>query len=503
MQGCHSAIRTRNPDLFIPRGQYTVARIKRDLFRRSSIGASVVNREGGREGIPDFKMEKSIVERRVKQMEVEGVVFHSNVHVGATCRRNGLRPSMMPCSGGRLGQPFDFFEKSPGRELDGMVFAMTFLPQQNRRVAGLPQRDDRDHGGRQARDRHRRRRHGQRLHWHLVPAGRQVGDAAGDHAAAPRQGEQGAVLAALAAEAARLVQPGRGRQDRVLDLHHGLRRPQRQGGKVAYARVDAALKPIAGSAGELPADLVLFAMGFSGPVESGLMAELGLHLVPRGRFKGLDANERDYRIKGKAKLFAAGDIRRGQSLVVWAIREGRQAAHAIDKVFDGQVVAAALTCDRVKPRSPLEGPPRCVSTDVPSLDPAQGAPQVHKWMLLEHKSQGAVMQTPLEITFQGVEKSDAVENKIIEGFKQARKALRPHCAWPRRHRVGAPLRSTGQGLSNQDRDRDFDRAPIVVTHEPEVSQPQQDLLAGLRDAFETAQRCLDNTAARLSAGAKT
>jgi glutamate synthase (NADPH) small chain len=81
---------------------------------------------------------------------------------------------------------------------------------------------------------------------------------------------------------------------------------------------------------------VLFAMGFSGPVESDLVAELGLSVVPRGRFKGLDANERDYRIKGKAKLFAAGDIRRGQSLVVWAIREGRQAAHAIDSFLMGR-----------------------------------------------------------------------------------------------------------------------------------------------------------------------
>jgi len=86
----------------------------------------------------------------------------------------------------------------------------------------------------------------------------------------------------------------------------------------------------------LPADLVLFAMGFSGPLEDGPIQELGLSVVARGRFKGLDANERDYRVNGQSKVFAAGDIRRGQSLVVWAIREGRQAAHAIDRFLMGR-----------------------------------------------------------------------------------------------------------------------------------------------------------------------
>jgi len=106
--------------------------------------------------------------------------------------------------------------------------------------------------------------------------------------------------------------------------------------KLLFSRVDSSLKPIAGSDGELAAELVLFAMGFSGPIETDVVADLGLAVVPRGRFKGLDANDRDYRVKGSAKLFAAGDIRRGQSLVVWAIREGRQAAHAIDSLLMGR-----------------------------------------------------------------------------------------------------------------------------------------------------------------------
>jgi glutamate synthase (NADPH) small chain len=106
--------------------------------------------------------------------------------------------------------------------------------------------------------------------------------------------------------------------------------------KLLYARVDKSLKPVPGSEGSLPADLVLFAMGFSGPVESDVVRQLDLPVVPRGRFKGLDANERDYRVKARPKVFAAGDIRRGQSLVVWAIREGRQAAHAIDRFLMGR-----------------------------------------------------------------------------------------------------------------------------------------------------------------------
>jgi glutamate synthase (NADPH/NADH) small chain len=106
--------------------------------------------------------------------------------------------------------------------------------------------------------------------------------------------------------------------------------------KLHYVQVDHKLQPVPGTDAELPAGLVLLAMGFSGPVEEGLVKELGLDVVARGRFKGLDADERDYKIAGRKNVFAAGDIRRGQSLVVWAIREGRQAAHAIDKFLMGK-----------------------------------------------------------------------------------------------------------------------------------------------------------------------
>src|SRR5215475_14337425 len=90
-------------------------------------------------GIPDFKMEKHIVQRRVKQMEAEGVVFHCNAHVGKDIPARELEAShdALLFAGGSE-QPFDFFASAPGRDLDGLVFAMTFLPQQNRRVAGVP-----------------------------------------------------------------------------------------------------------------------------------------------------------------------------------------------------------------------------------------------------------------------------------------------------------------------------------------------------------------------------
>jgi glutamate synthase (NADPH/NADH) small chain len=96
-------------------------------------------------------------------------------------------------------------------------------------------------------------------------------------------------------------------------------------------RLDGQMKPVPGSEFPIPADLVLLAMGFMHPVQDGMVKDLRLDLDQRGNVK---ANDFDYR-SSRAKVFAAGDMRRGQSLVVWAIREGRQAAHAIDKFLMG------------------------------------------------------------------------------------------------------------------------------------------------------------------------
>lgn len=291
-------------------------------------------------GIPDFKMEKHIIDRRVKQMEAEGVVFHCGVNVGKDISAKELEDShdALLLAGGSE-TPFDFFAKSDGRELDGIHFAMDFLPQQNRRVSGEVPPAITDAKEILATDKHV-----------IVIGGGDTGsDCIGTSI---RQGAKSVTQLEI------MPMPPE-RENKAMSwpnwpLKLRISTSQAEGAKVEYSvsttgfsgsngkieklhyvGVDNKLQPIPGTEAELPADLVLLAMGFSGPVEEGLVKELGLDVVARGRFKGLDADERDYKVAGQSKVFAAGDIRRGQSLVVWAIREGRQAAHAIDKFLMG------------------------------------------------------------------------------------------------------------------------------------------------------------------------
>jgi len=289
-------------------------------------------------GIPDFKMEKAIIARRVKQMEAEGVTFHCNAHVGKTVSARDLEArhdAVLIAIGSE--QPFDFFAKTPGRELDGIHYAMEFLPQQNRRVAGERQ----PAGTREisAKDKH------------VVVIG--GGDTGSDCIGTSfRQGARSVTQLEI------MPKPPE-KEVKALSWPHWplklrISSSQAEGAKTEFSvqttgfsgeggkvrklhlvHVDARMQPVPGTEATLDADLVLFAMGFAGPVESGLVEELALPIVPRGRFKGLDASERDYKLGASPKLFAAGDIRRGQSLVVWAIREGRQAASAIDKFLMG------------------------------------------------------------------------------------------------------------------------------------------------------------------------
>jgi glutamate synthase (NADPH/NADH) small chain len=288
-------------------------------------------------GIPDFKLEKALVARRIEQMESEGVVFHCNVHVGKTISARELENQFdAVLLAGGSEQPFDFFAKAPGRDLDGLHFAMTFLPQQNRRVAGgkVPKAEEISAKGKDV----------------IVIGG---GDTGSDCIGTSfRQGAKSVTQLEI------MPKPPETEQKALSWPHWPLKlrvsSSQAEGatteysisttgftgkdGKVTalnYTRVDAKLQPVPGSEGKLPADLVLFAMGFGGPIESDVVAELKLPVVARGRFKGLDADERSYQTS-RAKLFAAGDIRRGQSLVVWAIREGRQAAHSIDRALMGR-----------------------------------------------------------------------------------------------------------------------------------------------------------------------
>ena len=291
-----------------------------------------------RYGIPDFKMDKQLVDRRIKQMEAEGVVFHCGVHVGKGLLIDKLsttHDSVLLAMGSE--QPFDFFAKAPGRDLDGIHFAMDFLPQQNRRVSGEKLGKVRELS---AKDKHV-----------IVIGG---GDTGSDCIGTSfRQG-------ALSVTQLEIMPMPPQKENKALSWPHWpvklrVSSSQAEGAKVEYSisttgfsgkdgkvdkllftRVDAKMQPMQGSEGELKADLVLLAMGFEGPIETDVVAELGLTPVARGRFKGLEADEKNYRIKGREKLYAAGDIRRGQSLVVWAIREGRQAAAAIDKALMGR-----------------------------------------------------------------------------------------------------------------------------------------------------------------------
>jgi len=284
-----------------------------------------------RYGIPDFKMEKHLIDKRVAQMEAEGVTFHYDAHVGfnvAVAELDGY--DAVALTGGA--------EKSrdlpiEGRELDGIHFAMDFLPQQNRRVSGEPAGDA---PAILAKDK--------RV---IVIGG---GDTGSDCIGTSIR--QGAISVTnfellpqpplqenkpltwpdwplklrtsssheegVAREFSVLTQKFSGRDGKVAKLH--------------CVQVDDKIKPVAGTEFEIEAELVLLAMGFVHPVHEGLIKDLGVELDGRGNVKA----DTDAYQTSRPKVFAAGDIRRGQSLVVWAIREGRQCAHAIDKFLMGE-----------------------------------------------------------------------------------------------------------------------------------------------------------------------
>jgi glutamate synthase (NADPH/NADH) small chain len=296
------------------------------------------DRIGGllRYGIPDFKMEKYHIDRRVEQMRAEGVEFRVNAHVGAT-GKNGV-------SAARLLEEFDALVASagsehprdldvPGRDLDGVHFAMDFLPLQNKRVAGDPDVPPLTAKGR-----------------HVIVIG--GGDTGSDCVGTSnRQGALSVTQFELLPQPPEhenkpLVWPYWPMKMRTSSSHEeGCERDwavqtkafKGEGGKVAAlvaCRVewkDGKLREVPGSEFELKADLVLFAMGYLHPVHTGMLEELGVEYDARGNVK---ADTEHYRTS-VPKVFAAGDTRRGQSLVVWAIREGRQCARAVDEFLMG------------------------------------------------------------------------------------------------------------------------------------------------------------------------
>ena len=283
-----------------------------------------------RYGIPDFKMEKGIVDIRVKQMEGEGVTFHYNAHIGGNVPVEVLKDYDAVALTGGAEAPRDLLIE--GRNLEGIHFAMDFLPQQNRRVSGEPL------GGVQD----------------ILAAGKHVvviggGDTGSDCIGTSiRQGAKSVTNFEIMPqppehENKALTWPYWPLKLRISSSHEeGVDRQfavltqkfTGENGKVKKlhcVKVDAQFKPVPGSEFAVDADLVLLAMGFVHPVQQGLLKGLGVAFDPRGNAKASTDNYKT----SVPKVFAAGDMRRGQSLVVWAIREGRQCANAIDTFLMG------------------------------------------------------------------------------------------------------------------------------------------------------------------------
>jgi glutamate synthase (NADPH/NADH) small chain len=297
------------------------------------------DRIGGllRYGIPDFKMEKHLIDRRMEQMQAEGVEFRTGQHVGVNSDAQALLNEFdaLLLTGGSE-HPRDL--PVPGRELSGIHFAMSFLPQQNKRNAG------------------------DTVEGQILATGKHVvviggGDTGSDCVGTSiRQGALSVTQFELMPrppekENKSLVWPSypmklrtsssqeegcnrdwsvatkafKGRDGRVESLVAvRLEWKKDEHGNMGMAEIP-------GSEFEVKADLVLLAMGYLHPVHEGLLQKLGVKLDGRGN---VAADTERYQTS-VPKVFAAGDMRRGQSLVVWAIREGRQAAHAVDEFLMG------------------------------------------------------------------------------------------------------------------------------------------------------------------------
>jgi glutamate synthase (NADPH/NADH) small chain len=302
------------------------------------------DRVGGllRYGIPDFKMEKHLIDRRMAQMAAEGVEFRTGVEVGTTTPFAMLLADFdaVVLSGG-AEWPRDL--EVAGRELTGIHPAMDYLVQQNKRVAGDAEDSAAPRGTISATGKHV-----------VVIGGGDtgadcIGTAARQGAASitqieimpkPPERENKALswpnwpnkLRTAPAHAegcerdwAVLTKTARGEDGRVTALDCVRVEWVNEGGRMQ-------MREIAGSELTLKADLVLLAMGFLGPRKPGLLETATVTLDGRGN---VQANTEDYRTS-VPKVFAAGDMRRGQSLVVWAIREGRQCARSVDEFLMGE-----------------------------------------------------------------------------------------------------------------------------------------------------------------------
>jgi glutamate synthase (NADPH/NADH) small chain len=297
------------------------------------------DRVGGllRYGIPDFKMEKHLINRRAQQMEAEGVTFKTSKEVGVDISFASLKENfdaVVLAGGAEDARPLSI----PGAEMPGVRLAMEFLTQQNKRVAGDDELRAAPRGS-------------------LLAAGKHVvviggGDTGSDCVGTSnRQGAKSVTQLEIMPkppekEDKALTWPDWPLKLRTSSSHQeGVERDWAVLAKrvlgdgetvtgLECVRVEwkgGQMQEVAGSEFTIPADLILLAMGFVGPKKAGMLEQAGVKLSPRGN---VDADTNSY-ATSEPGVFACGDMRRGQSLVVWAIREGRQAARAVDEALMG------------------------------------------------------------------------------------------------------------------------------------------------------------------------
>ena len=293
------------------------------------------NKAGGllRYGIPDFKMEKHIIDRRINQLEGEGTIFKYGLNVGVEISIEELENEYdaIVLSGGSE-HPRDL--PVEGRDLDGVHFAMEFLPQQNKRVSneGVPSKTK-----------------------EILATNKNViviggGDTGSDCIGTSiRQGAESVTQLEIMPippeqENKSLTWPNwplklrtssSQSEGALRDFSVMTQSVSGENGKVTginCVKVDEKMKPIPKTEFSLKADLILLAMGFVHPIHEGLIEHSKTELDERGNVK---ANTEDYKTSS-SKIFTAGDMRRGQSLVVWAIREGRQCASSVDHFLTGK-----------------------------------------------------------------------------------------------------------------------------------------------------------------------
>jgi glutamate synthase (NADPH/NADH) small chain len=300
------------------------------------------DRIGGllRYGIPNFKLEKHVVDRRIQQMRDEGVTFVTNAHVGVNVPVESLTghyDAILLCGGAE--HPRDL--KIPGRELKGVHYAMEFLPQQNKRCEGDAEESflaDPSHAINAAGKRVVIIGGGDTGADCLGTCHRQGAKSVHQFEIMPKPPDQRAASTPWPLWPLQLRTEGAHEEGGIRDWSvNSVRFTGDEHGNVSQLHLvrvgpPPAFAPIAGSEYLLRVDLVLLAMGFLGPVRSGMIEQLGLAVDNRGNV----ATNSEY-MSSVEGIFAAGDMRRGQSLVVWAISEGRKAAASVDRYLTADI----------------------------------------------------------------------------------------------------------------------------------------------------------------------